>query len=136
MLFSFFEKRLRTRSLCIVLGVVVTCSGNQLPLKAEPCGPSDPEGLNPDGLCLVYPTHGMTLGSTSFREGYANEGYYGRSVGPGLAGSPIIPNHQPGAPIDSRKGENGYWSGIEASQGRTTVRMNTGKEWNLKLQGP
>ena len=104
-------------------------------LVARPCAPADPEGVNPGNLCLVYPTHGMTLKSDSFRTGYASDGYYGAATGPSQPGVPIQPGHQPGTPLDVSPSSrsHGFWTGIESSNGTTEVRTNSGKQWRLQI---
>ena len=109
------------------------------PLQASPCSPSDPEGENPGNLCLVYPTHGMTLSTNTFRQGYATNGFYGISKGPSQPGMPIQPGHIPRAAMDPVPGTNrsGFWTSIKAENGNsTTVRTNTGKEWTMQVVKP
>ena len=109
------------------------------PLQASPCTPTDPDGVNPGNLCLAYPTHGMSLDSNTFRQGFASEGYFGAATGPRQPGTPIQSGHIPGTvmdPIRADRRSAGYWSSIEASDGRTTVRTNTGREWTMKVSSP
>lgn len=100
-------------------------------LHARPCLPSDPEGENPGNLCLTYPTHGMTLHSSSFRQGFASDGYYGTPTGPRWPGEPIEPNHQPKTPLDRKQG---YWTQMNATSGESRVQTSTGKSWLLRLK--
>ncbi len=99
---------------------------------SRPCFPSDPEGDNSGNLCLAYPTHGMSIDSNSFRQGFASEGYYGNPVGPRFPGSPIEPNHIPGTPMDLRGRSPGYWTKIETTNGQSRVETNTGREWLMQ----
>ena len=101
------------------------------PAWSAPCFPTDPEGENPGNLCLLYPTHGMSIRSSSFRQGFASDGYTGLSLGPTLPGIPIEPSHQTRTPMDPRTNGNGYWTSIQAADGVTRVRTNTGKEWTI-----
>jgi hypothetical protein len=105
---------------------------------AVPCTPTDPEGLNPGNLCLSYPTHGMSINSNAFRQGYASEGYFGTPTGPSQPGAPILPGHIRGVRMDpaSAAGSGGYWTSIDASASETRIRTNTGKEWILKTSSP
>jgi len=105
-------------------------------LQAAPCYPSDPEGENPGNLCPTYPPSGMTLDSNTFRPGSATEGYFGRPLGPTLPGTPVVKGHNPRTPIDPRAGADGYWTSIEATNGMTQIRTNTGRQWNLKVPTP
>jgi len=98
------------------------------------CPPSDPTGSNPGHLCLVYPTHGMSLESDSFRKGFASEGYYGTPVGPEWPGQLIQPNHTPRTPIEKTSTGGFFWTNIEASNGNSRVRTNSGREWELKTR--
>jgi hypothetical protein len=100
-------------------------------LQARPCFPSDPEGENPGNLCLTYPTHGMTLHSSSFRQGFASDGYYGTPTGPRSPGEPIEPKHQPKTPLDRKQG---YWTQMNATSGESRVQTSTGKSWLLRLK--
>ena len=130
------------RASCAVLFVI----GAILPFSfilsppgvAGPCLPSDPYGVNPGNLCLGFPTHGMSINSNSFRHGYASEGYYGDPTGPTQPGTSILPSHIRGTRVDpmSSVGAGGFWTSIESSDGQTTVRTNTGKEFKLKLTSP
>ena len=103
-------------------------------LKARPCLPTDPDGGNPGNLCLIYPTHGMSLNSNSFRQGYASDGYYGTATGPRFPGAPIEADHTPRTPMDPQSGKPGYWTRIEASSGQSRVQSSSGKAWSLKLK--
>ena len=103
-------------------------------LKARPCLPTDPDGENPGNLCLIYPTHGMSLNSNSFRQGFASDGYYGTATGPRFPGAPIEAGHVPRTPIDPQRGNPGYWTRIEASAGQSRVQTSSGKAWSLKLK--
>jgi hypothetical protein len=99
---------------------------------AAPCFPSDPEGENPNNLCLPYPTHGMSINSSSFRQGYASDGYTGLPLGPTMPGTPIQPGHPPRTPMDPRPTGNGYWTSVQASDGVTRVQTNTGRTWTIQ----
>ena len=101
------------------------------PTAAAPCYPTDPEGENSNNLCLLYPTHGMSINSSSFRQGYASDGYTGLSLGPTTPGTPIQPGHQPRTPMDPRSTGNGYWTSVQASDGVTRVETNTGRTWTI-----
>ena len=101
---------------------------------AKPCEPSDPTGENPGNLCLTYPTHGMTIDSYSFRQGFASEGYYGTALGPNQPGAPIQLNHHRGTPIDPNSGRPGYWTQIEASEGRIQVKTDSGRTWQRQIK--
>ena len=103
-------------------------------LQARPCLPSDPDNGNPGNLCLTYPTHGMSINSDSFRQGFASEGYYGTPTGPRWPGQPIKPGHQPRTPMDRQKGSHGYWTRIDATAGESRVQTSTGKNWSLRLK--
>jgi len=103
-------------------------------LQARPCLPSDPEGGNPGNLCLAYPTHGMSINSESFRQGFASDGYYGTRTGPSWPGEPIQPGHTPRTPMDKQQNQSGYWTRIDASAGESRVQTNTGKAWSLRLK--
>jgi len=118
---------------CLCIALFQLLSGG-LPLQAKPCLPSDPENGNPGNLCLTYPTHGMSLNSESFRQGFASEGYYGTPTGPRWPGEPIQPGHTPRTPMDRQQNNNGYWTRIDASAGESRVQTNTGKAWSLRLQ--
>ncbi len=107
------------------------------PLRSKPCSPNDPEGENPGNICLVYPPYAMTLDGNTFKNGAATEGYFGRPAGPTLPGQPLIKGHHPRLPLDPRPGgSSGYWTGIEASNGVTQMRTNTGRQWTLKVPNP
>jgi len=102
---------------------------------ARPCFPSDPTGDNPGNLCLIYPTHGMSLDSETFRDGFASEGFYGPRAGPRWPGTPLEDNHAPGTALDPNgQKANGYWTRLEASDGESRFVTNTGKEWKVKLR--
>jgi hypothetical protein len=80
----------------------------------------------------------MTIHSDAFRQGYASDGYYGTATGPGQPGMPIEADHQPRTPLDPKPGKrsNGFWSSIEAANGQSKVRTNTGREWSMQLIKP
>lgn len=118
---------------CLFLAVFHIMSAESA-LKAKPCLPSDPDNGNPGNLCLTYPTHGMSLNSDSFRQGFASEGYYGTPTGPRWPGEPIQPGHTPRTPMDKQPSQSGYWTRIDASGGESRVQTNTGKNWSLRLQ--
>ena len=93
---------------------------------ASPCNPSDPDGENPGNLCFL---HLAKPYQSTFKQGYASDGYFGVPVGPGIPGNQIIPSHQSGTPMDKRNINNGFWTNIESSTNGSTVRTNSGKEW-------
>lgn len=94
---------------------------------SSPCNPSDPDGENPGNLCFL---HLAKPYQSTFKQGYASDGFFGVPVGPGgIPGNQIIPSHQSGTPIDKRILNNGFWTNIESSSNGSTVRTNTGKEW-------
>jgi hypothetical protein len=103
-------------------------------IAASPCQPNDPNGDNPGNLCLPFPTHGMSINSNSFRQGFATDGFYGTALGPNQPGAKIVPTHQSRTPIESYLSKPGYWTRIEATNGRTTVQTNTGNQWNLQVK--
>jgi len=105
-----------------------------LPAKANSCYPNDPNGENPGNLCFPNLANPQQSGinQSSFQQGYASEGYYGFPTGPRIPGSPVVPSHQPGTPIDRRLGNNGYWKNIDASESGTTLKTNTGREWKIQ----
>jgi hypothetical protein len=89
---------------------------------AAPCFPNDPEGTNPGNLCLTYPPSWSPLPNTSldqppFIQGSGGEAYYGNRVGP----------TQPGRVIGST---NGFWTGVSAVNGSTTITDSDGKTFN------
>lgn len=100
----------------------------------SPCQPSDPNGENPGNLCLSYPTHGMSIHSNSFRQGFASDGFYGTPLGPNQPGAKIIPTHQSRTPIEPHLRNPGYWTKIESSNSRTTVQTSTGNQWDLNVK--
>jgi hypothetical protein len=100
----------------------------------QPCFPSDPEGLNPGNLCPGYPTHGMTINSNSFQQGFASEAYYGRPLGPFQPGALVQQGHLPRTPIDPRPRANGFWTKIDASNGETRMTTNTGREFIMRVE--
>ena len=102
--------------------------------RPSPCEPNDPDGENPGNLCLTYPTHGLSINSNSFRQGFATDGFYGTAVGPNQPGDKIIPNHQPRTPMDLNRGRPGFWTSIQAQNEQTRVQTNTGRQWLLQLK--
>lgn len=109
------------------------------PTRARPCVPTDPDGENPGNLCLHFPTHGMSLNSNAFRQGYASDGFYGTPTGPTQPGIPIQVGHIPGTKLDPVKANSrsgGYWTSIEASNGTSKLRTSTGKEWTMMVPSP
>ena len=109
--------RLWPLSLC--LGVLLHAAASQ----ARPCDPSDPDGTNPGNLCPVYPPYGLTIHSDSFQTGSASKGYYGPRISP----------TEPGKPLNPREGRDGYWTTIQAGDGRSQIRTSKGKQWNLSV---
>ena len=101
--------------------------------NAQPCLPHDPDGENPGSLCPPYASFTIrnSINPSAFQQGYASDGYSGMPLGKNLPGTPIVPGHQPGTPMDRHVGGNGFWSSIRTNESGTTVRTNTGSEWHV-----
>jgi hypothetical protein len=87
-------------------------------VQAAPCFPNDPEGTNPGNLCLTYPPSWSPLPNTSFDQppfiqGLGQPAYYGYPVN----------TTQPGTIIGRT---TGYWTGVEAVNGTTTLTDSKG----------
>ena len=80
--------------------------------NANPCLPNDPDGSNPGNLCLSYPPTG--IGPQFFVQGQGQ---------PALYGPPLSPT-QPGRVVGHT---SGYWTGIQASNGSTTLQDSQGQ---------
>jgi hypothetical protein len=92
--------------------------GLNLPLSAAPCFPNDPDGANPGNLCLTYPPSWSPLPNTftdqpPFVQGTGQPAYYGYPVSP----------TQPGTIIGRT---DGYWTGVQAVNGKTTITDSNG----------
>lgn len=117
-----------------ILIISVVCTQFADAGLSSPCEPNDPNGDNPGVLCLAFPTHGMSIRSDSFRQGFATDGFYGTAVGPNQPGVKIIPNHQPRTPIDPNHNKPGFWTTIEAQNNQTKVQTSTGRQWSLQIK--
>ena len=87
-------------------------------VSASPCFPNDPEGTNLGNLCLTYPPSWSPLPNSDtnqppFIQGIGQPAYYGYPV------SPL----QPGAIIGRT---DGYWTGVQAFNGKTVITDNKG----------
>ena len=114
---------LSKNSVCVVI-ICLTASLVYLATTANaaPCYPNDPDGENPGNLCLTYPPTWSPLPNSSidrppFIQGTGQPAYYGYPV------SPI----QPGKIIGRT---DGYWTGVEAVNGKTTITDSKGNNLN------
>ena len=116
-----------SKQIFFIIGLILISFYPEVSISS-PCNPSDPDGENPGNLCFV---HLAKPYQSTFKQGYASDGYFGVPVGPGIPGNQIIPSHQSGTPIDRRIINNGFWTNIESSSNGSTVRTSTGKEWKI-----
>ena len=94
------------------------------PADSAPCYPNDPEGENPGNLCLTYPPSWSPLpntiiGQPPFVQGVGQPAYYGYPVSP----------TQPGRVVGTT---NGYWTGVSAVNGATTITDSNGNSFVAK----
>lgn len=94
---------------------------SQLSLNSEPCFPNDPKGVNTESLCLESFIIHQAKPTIFMREGRVSSGYYGPEL------SPIIP----GISLNINKSEDGYITEIINTNGKQTIKTNTGKTWEL-----
>jgi hypothetical protein len=105
----------------LAITVFIALSTNSNYAIARPCLPSDPTGSNLGNLCPQHLPSYLNTHTNILVPGSAIEGYYG---------TPINPIY-PGTPLNPTSPKDGFFTTINAINGSTTIRTNTGKEWNF-----
>lgn len=121
-LFAFFRGSIKVALLTLFVGGINAT--NTAAVSAAPCYPNDPDSTNPGNLCLTYPPSWSPLPNSPvdqppFIQGTGQPAYYGYPVSP----------TQPGRIIGTT---NGYWTGVSAVNGVTTITDSNGNNYTAK----
>ena len=85
-------------------------------VQALPCYPTDPTGLNPDNLCLLYPN--PSINSNTFMQGESRP----------IRALPDISVPAGRVLIQPR---GGYWTEIRTQDGGRQIQTNGGERFNI-----